>query len=105
MSEELKPCPFCGSKAEFDPLSLGVSVYCPNEECPTTPETGYCDTQEAAVAAWNRRSESIIQEDLSMLIRMMVTKHRRGKLDEEYCEKALDYLQRKGLQGSLLRAL
>jgi hypothetical protein len=38
-----------------------------------------------------------------MLIRMMVTKHRRGKLDEDYCLKALDYLKRKGLQGNVLR--
>lgn len=43
--------------------------------------------------------------DMSMLLRMMVTKHRRGKLDEEYCLKVLDYLQRKGLQGNILRAL
>ena len=48
--------------------------------------------------------QKIVMEDLSMLIRMMVTKHKRGKLDDEYCQKALDYLQRKGLQGSVLRA-
>jgi hypothetical protein len=45
----------------------------------------------------------IVVGDLSMLIRMMVTKHRRGKLDEDYCLKALDYLKRKGLQGNVLR--
>ena len=42
--------------------------------------------------------------DLSMFIRMMITKHRRGKLDEEYILKITDYLERKGLQGNILRA-
>lgn len=49
--------------------------------------------------------QDIIIGDLSMMIRMMVTKHRRGKLDEEYIQKVMDYLQRKGLQGSVIRAL
>lgn len=49
--------------------------------------------------------KEIVLEDMSMLIRMMVTKFRRGKLDEEYCAKAMDYLTRKGLQGSVLRAM
>lgn len=51
------------------------------------------------------REKDLALQDMSMLIRMMVTKHRRGKLDEEYCQKALDYLQRKGLQGSIIRAM
>lgn len=51
------------------------------------------------------REKELALEDMSMLIRMMVTKFRRGKLDEEYCAKAMDYLTRKGLQGSVLRAM
>lgn len=51
------------------------------------------------------KEKDLALQDMSMLIRMMVTKHRRGKLDEEYCQKALDYLQRKGLQGSIIRAM
>lgn len=47
--------------------------------------------------------QDVIMVDLSMLIRMLITKHKRGKLDDEYCAKALDYLQRKGLQGNILR--
>lgn len=49
-------------------------------------------------------NQKIAMEDLSMIIRMMVTKHRHRKLDEEYCQKAMDYLTSKGLQGSILRA-
>jgi hypothetical protein len=52
----------------------------------------------------DERKRRIVTEDLSMFLRMMVTKHRRGKLDEEYCVKALDFLERHGLQGSVIRA-
>ena len=56
MSEtKLRPCPFCGCPAEFDPLSLGVGVYCTNEDCSVYPETGYYKTQQEAIAAWNTR--------------------------------------------------
>lgn len=51
------------------------------------------------------REKDLALEDMSMLISMMVTKFRRGKLDEEYCVKAMDYLTRKGLQGSIIRAM
>lgn len=48
--------------------------------------------------------DQIIKENLSMLLRRIITKHQRGKLDDEFCQKALDYLKRKELQGSVLRA-
>ena len=53
----------------------------------------------------DEREKELAIQDMSMLIRMMVTKFRRGKLDEEYCSKAMDYLTRKGLQGSIIRAM
>lgn len=51
------------------------------------------------------REKELALEDMSMLIRMMVTKFRSGKLDEEYCAKAMERLTRKGLQGSVIRAM
>jgi dihydrodipicolinate synthase/N-acetylneuraminate lyase len=51
------------------------------------------------------KEKDLVIGDMSMLLRMMVTKFRRGKLDDEYCDKVLDYLVRKGLQGNILRAL
>jgi hypothetical protein len=53
----------------------------------------------------NTHEQEIIIGDLSMFIRILITKHRRGKLDEEYCEKVMSYLQRKNLQGNIIRAL
>lgn len=111
MDDELKACPFCGNRK----LNLGNLT---GDDWFVECEKNYVEkrgcgmslhaihpTREAAIDAWNSRHESIIQEDLSMLVRMLVTKHRRGKLDEEYCQNAMDYLQRKGLQGNILRAI
>ena len=65
--EELKPCPFCGSKAHLNQdLHFGFFVQCwkcaayifPNmrreyESC--------AERQDAVVAAWNRRTASIFE--------------------------------------------
>jgi len=45
----------------------------------------------------------IMITDLRMIIQKMVRLHRQSNLDEAYCLKALDYLKRKGLEGSVLR--
>ena len=63
MNEELKPCPFCGSKAKTDLSDFGSAmVYCGAEdngvECPVNPETGFHDSRESAIAAWNKRTQS-----------------------------------------------
>lgn len=52
MSAELKPCPFCGGEAEqgYKPNHSYI-VYCPN--CGIG--TGYKNTEEQAIEAWNRR--------------------------------------------------
>lgn len=64
MSDELKPCPFCGGEAEcIDDTGVLVNgrrtwvVWCPDEECPVVLSTPLCETQEEAAAAWNTRSE------------------------------------------------
>lgn len=58
MTEELKPCPFCGGKAEvvwmpyINVEGMGLVVEC--NHC--WAETGYYATREEAIAAWNRRA-------------------------------------------------
>lgn len=60
MSEELKPCPFCGGKniivggneCAFDG-SMGYIVEC--VECEAS--TGWCKTEFDATEAWNCRAE------------------------------------------------
>ena len=63
MSEALLPCPFCGSKAKQYLSDFGsAGVYCSAEgigvDCAVNPETGFHDTQEQAIAAWNTRADS-----------------------------------------------
>ena len=60
--DALKACPFCGSNGKLDLSDFGSAmVYCSAEsisvDCPVNPETGFHDTQEQAIAAWNTRTE------------------------------------------------
>lgn len=57
MSEELKPCPFCGAHAtKYDEDSWRTAtkhVLC--TVCPAS--VGPCDTYDEAIAAWNKRAQ------------------------------------------------
>lgn len=59
MSEELKPCPFCGGSPDIfwseKRSHLKWSVIC-NDHCLT--EGPMCNTEAEAVEAWNKRSAS-----------------------------------------------
>lgn len=56
---DLKPCPFCGSKAELhkrDVLDTSYIVECSNGTCPASYMLGWdYETEEEAIEAWNRR--------------------------------------------------
>lgn len=62
MTQELKPCPFCGAPGKLDSGEMECwMAYCGQGEdnivgCPTLPETGFFDSRDEAVAAWNRRA-------------------------------------------------
>jgi len=59
---ELKPCPFCGCvgtlEQDKDVLTWPPvwKVLCLNADCETGPDTGWHDTADQAIAAWNRRT-------------------------------------------------
>lgn len=56
MMAELKPCPFCGSKAVIQRNGSYHRVCCPNiQDCPIEPRTHWVLNQESAIKAWNRR--------------------------------------------------
>ena len=60
MTEELKPCPFCGTKPLlYDLLDThgGFSVECPADGCDTEKMKR---TKAEAVAAWNTRAAAAL---------------------------------------------
>ena len=63
---ELKPCPFCGGKAELTRCGNQWYVQCAGREpidCYCKPWTGYIDTSEIAIEVWNRRANEKEQTD------------------------------------------
>lgn len=68
MMEELKPCPFCGSKAEFLKHSDAdgyfrrieemFDVRCTNSKCYLADGAEFWLTQERAAELWNTRKNS-----------------------------------------------
>ncbi len=56
MSEELKPCPFCGGKAELRRYGDSAYYYIECTQC----EVGayFYNTDNDAIAAWNMRTEA-----------------------------------------------
>lgn len=55
MSEALKPCPFCGGKAEMIryPANGKVTVSCRSSGC--MANISFCVSKDRAIEAWNRR--------------------------------------------------
>ncbi len=52
MTEELKPCPFCGGKAEVRMFSPTVMIV----QCKSCLATTFAfDSEHEAVKSWNRR--------------------------------------------------
>ena len=62
MATELKPCPFCGRKAELVTMKYGSGdIYfgttCENWRCVVASVIPNFSSEEAAIEAWNRRAE------------------------------------------------
>lgn len=57
---ELKPCPFCGARAELFQNGSRWAVECSAEsptECQCGPWTHYMDSPETAIEEWNKRAD------------------------------------------------
>ncbi|MCI9405939.1 MAG: hypothetical protein HFK04_03375 [Oscillospiraceae bacterium] len=54
---DLLPCPLCGGEARVHIATDTPRVYCTVCRC----NTGGYKTEEAAVSAWNKRAETVIE--------------------------------------------
>ena len=61
MTEELKPCPFCGGKAEIYSICDGISfIGCKTEKCYLSikqQRIGMYSVEKQMISAWNRRAD------------------------------------------------
>lgn len=74
-TDDLKPCPFCGSEAQRESNNsyngdamydfMWFAVYCPKCGCAATPRY---QTANEAIDAWNRRVETGKIENLCKLV-------------------------------------
>lgn len=68
-AEALEPCPFCGRAAEEVTIETCVSPFyairCVNPRCRISPWTGYRESKQEALDAWNMRHRFIdeLQDD------------------------------------------
>jgi hypothetical protein len=59
MTDELKPCPFCGCKATYAKAARGWKVECEGRmgSCTMNARTHYQPQKFLAIAAWNARAD------------------------------------------------
>ena len=97
MNFELKPCPFCGGKAEFfeDEFFCRYSVVC--TECGARTYT-YC-VERDAMDAWNGRIEPTFTPDELDTIKRMFLIHfsQKPKIEQSIIDKC--YAALKGGEG------
>jgi hypothetical protein len=84
MSEEIKPCPFCGSEAEPYPDGPweGYSIMCKGD-CSGT-RFGYL-THEESVTEWNKRSSD--SEIATLTAKLAESEHHRSGFAGLYLER------------------
>lgn len=81
MSNDLKPCPFCGGnpvkKVQYGVVAARdvVAYHCENRanKCPVNMRTRYCETEEEAAELWNTRNDRAVID--GFLARVYVRSH------------------------------
>ena len=97
MSDELKPCPFCGGEAKLEETNyLGVFVRC--LKCGT--KTTYRLSSSLAVKIWNSRTQPEFTPDELDVIRKALEAYaqksrKQWELGLSIVEKCKDALRRK----------
>jgi hypothetical protein len=81
MSDELLNCPFCGGEVRTHDTADGIEcasgdfyVRCDSRQCPVRPCGTVYTSEDAAIAAWNKRPSpaAVVFEGVCQLQRVMV---------------------------------
>ena len=94
MSDELKPCPFCGGEAFFHEIvEYGVKVVCKN----CWNESKFYHDKIDAIEAWNKRTQPEFTPDELDAIRRNVCDWRAerelSKIEQAIIDKCADALK------------
>lgn len=65
MTEELKPCPFCGASAQVAEMPRGFRNYFALECAMCSGEGPPGKTSAEAIAAWNRRAPVVVTPEMT----------------------------------------
>lgn len=102
MGDELKPCPFCGSKPTIHTWPAGtINIMCSDRDCPVHVEFETGEPAEA-ITAWNTRTETQSQATIDELVGAL----RRLQAAEEIAvvqhqRQVADDLRIKQLEGAI----
>ena len=87
MTNELKPCPFCGSEAKLFTARGKCNQIVRCVACNVSP--GYRQTKKEAIEAWNRRAESTCRDCIIAAIPNGETPNGQALVLERTCEDQL----------------
>lgn len=58
MTNELKPCPFCGSQPFESDCCNTYRITCTDDDCPACNDNWF-ESEEDAIERWNKRTYSV----------------------------------------------
>lgn len=89
MSQDLKPCPFCGAEARWDEESGDWEILCPNRNCPLTFK-GDDHIREELESAWNyRRNEATLTQQNDALRERVLAVANKNEWQDSECARAV----------------
>jgi len=93
MSEELKPCAYCGGEARLDEVQHGIEFWqigCDSMTCDFAPYLADFDTKAEAITAWNTRKGE--DERIAQAVAA-----ERARIVERLNRQIIGYIQNKHL--------
>lgn len=90
MTEELKPCPFCGGSGSYSNAGFGFIVKC--RKCGS--KTSIQESGKEAADAWNNRSIEDLKDDENAWLEKNLKDYNRVMLENARLREALEEIAR-----------